>query len=216
VNVFDTLPKKLQAEARAWLTKIPYAATRAEAERLKRAFQAWATKKGVAGAGRRLEEDWERLVTFYAFPKEHWKHLRTTNVVESPFAAVRLRTALARRFKKVENATAVIWKTLLVAERTFRRLDAPERLPEVAEGVVYVDGVREKRGLGLEGGRLISFTHFLTTPRLASRLEEGNIGSIGSGHPPRGPHPCDRMTPTQTRRCCLAAHERPPRGPTIC
>jgi transposase-like protein len=146
VNVLDTLPKTLQVEARELLTKIPYADTRAEAEHLKRGFQAWATKKGVAGAGRRLEEDWERLVTFYVFPKEHWKHLRTTNVVESPFAAVRLRTAAAKRFKKVENATAVIWKTLLVAEQTFRRLDAPERLPEVAEGVVYVDGVREKRG----------------------------------------------------------------------
>ncbi len=146
VNVLDTLPKTLQAEARALLTKIPYAQTRAEAERQKRAFQAWATKKGVAAAGRRLEEDWDRLVTFYAFPKEHWKHLRTTNVVESPFAAVRLRTAAAKRFKKVENATAVIWKTLLVAEQRFRRLDAPECLPEVAEGVVYVDGVREKRG----------------------------------------------------------------------
>jgi putative transposase len=146
VNVLDTLPKKLQAEARELLTKIPYAKTRGEAERQKRAFQAWATKKGVAAAGRRLEEDWERLVTFYAFPKEHWKHLRTTNVVESPFAAVRLRTAAAKRFKKVENATAVIWKTLLVAEQRFRRLDAPELLPQVAEGVVYVDGVREQRG----------------------------------------------------------------------
>ena len=146
VNVLDTLPKTLQAEARELLTTIPYADTRAEAERQKRAFQAWATKKGVAAAGRRLEDDWERLVTFYAFPKEHWKHLRTTNVVESPFAAVRLRTAAAKRFKKVENATAVIWKTLLVAEQSFRRLDAPERLPEVAEGVIYVNGVREKRG----------------------------------------------------------------------
>jgi putative transposase len=66
-------------------------------------------------------------------------------VVESPFAAVRLRTAAAKRFKKVENATVVIWKTLLIAERRFRRLDAPERLPAVAEGVVHVDGVREKR-----------------------------------------------------------------------
>jgi len=146
VNVLDTLPKTLQAEARALLTKILYAATRAEAERQKRALQAWATKKGVAAAGRRLDEDCERLVTFYAFPQEHWKHLRTSNVVESPFATVRLRTAVAKRFKKVENATAVIWKTLLVAEQSFRRLDAPERLPEVAEGVVFVDGVREKQG----------------------------------------------------------------------
>src|SRR6266436_1277859 len=146
VNVLDTLPQKLQSEGRALLTKIPYAETREEAERQKGAFQAWATKKGVPAAGRRLAEDWERLVTFYAFPKEHWKHLRTTNVVESPFAAVRLRTAAAKRFKKVENATAVIWKTLLVAEQSFRRLDAPELLPEVAEGVAYVNGERAKRG----------------------------------------------------------------------
>ena len=146
VNVLDTLPQKLQGEARALLTRIPYAATRAEAERQQRAFQAWATKKGVAAAGHRLAEDWERLVTFYAFPQAHWKHLRTTNVVESPFAAVRLRTGAAKRFKKVENATAVIWKTLGVAEQRFRRLDAPELLADVAEGVVYVDGERVKRG----------------------------------------------------------------------
>jgi putative transposase len=62
--------------------------------------------------------------------------------VESPFAAVRLRTAAAKRYKKVPNATAVIWKTLLIAEQTFRRLDAPELLPEVAEGVTFIDGVR--------------------------------------------------------------------------
>jgi putative transposase len=146
VNVLDTLPEKLQGEGRALLTQIPYAETRAEAERQQRAFHAWATKKGVPAAGRRLAEDWERLVTFYAFPKAHWKHLRTTNVVESPFAAVRLRTGAAKRFKKVEHATAVIWKTLGVAEQRFRRLDAPELLSDVAEGVVYVNGERVKRG----------------------------------------------------------------------
>lgn len=81
-------------------------------------------------------------MTFYAFPKAHWKHLRTSNPVESPFAAVRLRTSAAKRYKKVDRATAVIWKTLLIAEQTFRRLDAPELLREVAEGATYVDGVR--------------------------------------------------------------------------
>ena len=100
----------------------------------------------VAAGTTRLPSLRNYLVTFSAFPKEHGKHLRTTNVVESPFAAVRLRTAAAKRFKKVENATAVIWKTLLVAEQRFRRLDAPELLREVAEGVAYVDGTREKRG----------------------------------------------------------------------
>jgi transposase-like protein len=145
LNVLDKLPKKLQAEARALLTAIPYAETREAAERAKRAFQTWCTTRSVGAVGRLLDQDWERLVTFYAFPRAHWKHLRTTNPVESPFAAVRLRTAAAKRFKKVENATAVIWKTLLVAERRFRRLDAPELLAEVAEGVVYVNGERIKR-----------------------------------------------------------------------
>ncbi len=82
------------------------------------------------------------MVTFYDFLREHWKHLRTTNVVESPFAPVRLRTTAAKRYKKVANATALIWKVLLVAERSFRRLDHAELLAEVAEGAQYVNGVR--------------------------------------------------------------------------
>jgi transposase-like protein len=88
------------------------------------------------------------MVTFYSFPKEHWKHLRTTNGVESPFAAVRLRTTAAKRYVRVENATAVIWKTLLVAEKSFRRLDHLEPFAEVAEGATYVNGVRVKRSSG--------------------------------------------------------------------
>jgi putative transposase len=142
LNILDKLPLKRQAEARPLLTKIPYAETREEAEQDKRAFQTWCTKRGHADAGRALDRDWERMVTFYQFPRAHWKHLRTSNPVESPFAAVRLRTAAAKRFKRVENATAVIWKTLLIAEKTFRRLDSPELLADVASGVVYVNGVR--------------------------------------------------------------------------
>jgi putative transposase len=142
LNVLDKLPLKRQAEARSLLTKIPYAETREDAERQKRAFQTWCTKRGHAEVGRGLDRDWERMVTFYDFPREHWTHLRTSNPVESPFAAVRLRTAAAKRFKKVENATAVIWKTLLIAEKTFRRLNAPELLADVASGVVYINGVR--------------------------------------------------------------------------
>jgi putative transposase len=74
------------------------------------------------------------MVTFYQFPKEQWKHLRTTNVVESPFAALRLRTDAAKRYKKVENATVVIWKMLMLAERRFRRLNGPEKLTQVYLG----------------------------------------------------------------------------------
>jgi hypothetical protein len=68
--------------------------------------------------------------------------LRTTNVVESPFDAVRLRTSAAKRFKRVENATALIWRVLLVVEQHFRKLNAPHLCAEVYAGVAYQDGAR--------------------------------------------------------------------------
>jgi transposase-like protein len=144
VNVLDALPKKLQSEARELLRRIPYASTQREAEKLRAEFR---SRYGQLQpkAVETLERDWERLVAFYAFPKEHWKHLRTTNPVESPFAAVRLRTAAGKRYRKVANATALIWRVLLVAERSFRRLDHPELLAEIAEGATYEDGVRVVR-----------------------------------------------------------------------
>ena len=61
--------------------------------------------------------------------------------MESPFAALRLRTDAAKRYKRVDRATAVIWKMLMIAERRFRRLTAPELLRDVYEGVTYVDGI---------------------------------------------------------------------------
>jgi putative transposase len=141
VNVLDRLPRRLHAEAREVLRKIPYAETRQQAERLRDGF---CERYGTAhpAATETLRRDWERMVTFYDFPQEHWKHLRTTNPVESPFAAVRLRTNAGKRYKKVVNATALIWRLMMVAERTFRRLDHPELLPEVALGVRFHDGLR--------------------------------------------------------------------------
>jgi putative transposase len=148
VNILDKLSKKQQAQARVLLTRIPYAKTEQEAEKLKREFQAWCRQRGWEEAAEVLDRDWERLMTFYGFPQEHWQHLRTTNIVESPFAVVRLRTTAAKRYKKVANATAVIWKTLLVAEQSFERLNAPELLADVADGVEYVNGKRQRKNTG--------------------------------------------------------------------
>lgn len=145
VNLLDKVAKKEQAEASRLLTAIPYAQSLEEAEHQKEKFKQWCERKCATAAGRLIDQDWERMVTFYSFPKEHWRHLRTTNPVESPFAAVRLRTSAAKRYKKVERATAVIWKTLMIAEKHFQRLDAPELLAEVAEGAVYVNGVKAKK-----------------------------------------------------------------------
>lgn len=143
VNVLDTLPKRLQALGREMLRPIPYAETRREADQLRDAFRTRFVETQPK-AVETLERDWERMVTYFGFPKEHWKHLRTTNPVESPFAAVRLRTGAAKRYKKVANATALIWKVLMVAEKTFRRLDCTELLGQLAQGATYQDGVRVK------------------------------------------------------------------------
>ena len=77
-------------------------------------------------------------------PARTGRHLRTTNVAESPFATARLRTGAAKRFKKVDSATAIIWKLLQVAESTFRRLNAPELLPAVYAGAQCVDGIKQR------------------------------------------------------------------------
>jgi transposase-like protein len=144
VNVLDAMPKKHQAEAKTLLKAMPYAETQGACERVRAQFsQRYRTL--APKAVERLAHDWERLVTFYQFPREHWQHLRTTNVVESPFAAVRLRTTAGKRYKRVESATALIWKVLQVAEQTFRRLNAPELLPAVSAGTQYVDGVQQNR-----------------------------------------------------------------------
>lgn len=142
VNVLDRVPKRERASATLMLRAMAYAETIQEASRLKAKFQQWCGKKGMEKAGRLLDRDWERMVTFYRFPKEHWPHLRTTNPIESPFAALRLRTDAAKRFKKAANATVVIWRMLLVAEKRFRRLRSPHLLRDVNQGVQYVDGIR--------------------------------------------------------------------------
>jgi putative transposase len=140
-NVLDQLPQRLRAQASALLRTLPGAETQAECERRRAQFTR-RYGKSYPKAVETLGRDWEHLVTFYRFPKAHWKHLRTTNIVESPFAAVRLRTGAAKRFKKVANATALIWKVLRVAETRFRKLDAPHLLAEVADGVRFIDGER--------------------------------------------------------------------------
>lgn len=139
-NVLDAFPKKFRFEAAQQLKDMPYAETKKACEKLRNAFAA-KYEQNYPKAVQTLLRDWERMVTFYSFPKEHWIHLRTTNIVESPFSSVRLRTDAAKRFKKVQNATAMIWKLLMVAEKRFRRLKGLDLLPAVYVGKPFVDGV---------------------------------------------------------------------------
>ena len=123
------------------LRNIPYAESRSEAGRLMDVFGRWRREHSYEGAAEILERDCERMVTFYDFPIERWRHTRTTNPVESPFARLRLRTDAAKRYKRVDRAIAVIWKMLMVAESRFRRLKASELMRDVYQVAKYNDGV---------------------------------------------------------------------------
>jgi transposase-like protein len=140
LNVLDRVPKNGQGTAQVWLRQIMYAETREKAAELKGKFTTWCEKHDWGRAAQVLAEDWDRLVAYYDYPQAHWVHLRTSNPVESPFASARLRTSAAKRFKRTENATAMLWKLLMVAERRFRKVHAPELMAKVAVGVRYENG----------------------------------------------------------------------------
>jgi transposase-like protein len=140
-NILDCVGKKKQAQAKQMLSDVMYAPSEREAVAAKNAFVRWANEQQYPKAAERIETDWDRMVAYYCFPEEHWKHLRTTNIVESPFNSIRLRTAAARRYKKVAGATAMIWKLLMVAEQTFRKLNAPDLMIKVCCGLRFKDGV---------------------------------------------------------------------------
>ncbi len=152
-NVLDRLPQREQGEAKDLLRAVVYAPSRAEAVKARevfaRRYRPWYPKAVDV-----LEDDWERMVAFYDFPEDHWKHLRTTNVVESPFAAVRLRT---RRGEAIQAGRERYGADLEVAlggreavpeliplgqpkQKPLRRLDAPHLLKDVFEGRKFEDG----------------------------------------------------------------------------
>ena len=92
---------------------------------------AWCREQGygkAADAGAGLGSDGGLLCLY---PEAHWPHIRIANPLESPFAALRLRTEAAKRYNRVDRATALIWKLLMGAEKRFRRLRGWELLPRV-------------------------------------------------------------------------------------
>lgn len=139
-SVLKTLPKAARPKASELLKAMAYAETQTECERRRDKFVRKYRTTEVK-AVETLLRNWERMVTFYGFPREHWRHLRTTNIVISPFDSVQLRTNSSRRYKRIEGAKALIWKMLRVAEKSWRRLHAPELLPLVSSNVTFKDGV---------------------------------------------------------------------------
>ena len=144
VNVLDKLPRRLQPKAKQALHEIMYAESRVQAEQAIVCFeQDYGAKYPKAVAS--LRQDQARLLTFFDFPAEHWQHLRTTNVIESPFATVRLRQRVTKGAGSRLKALVMAYKLLDMAQQRWRRLNAAHLLPLVRAGVNFVDGVQQER-----------------------------------------------------------------------
>ena len=143
-NVLNKLPKSLQAKAKRALQDIWMAETRQDAEA---AFDGFIECYGLKyeKAVECLSEDRVPLLAFYDFPAEHWKHLRTTNPIESTFATVRHRTIRSRGCLSNKTALAMIFKLAQAAERSWHRLRGYDQLPKVICGVKFNNGIEVVR-----------------------------------------------------------------------
>ena len=143
-NVLNKLPKSLQPKAKTKLQQIWMADEKDEA---KRHFDDFIQIYGVKypKTAQCLQKDRDNLLTFYDFPAEHWRHIRTTNPIESTFATVRLRTDKVRGCFSSQTVTTMAFKLCQCAQKRWIKLHHPERLAEVIRGVVFVNGLEEKR-----------------------------------------------------------------------
>jgi putative transposase len=138
-NVLNKLPASLQGKAKQDLHAIYEAANRKAAEQaLDRFVAKYGAKYDKAVAC--LAKDRDSLLAFYAFPAEHWKHVRTSNPIESTFATVRLRTEKTKGCLSRQTALAMVFKLAKSAERHWRRLNGCERLAQLIQGVQFHDG----------------------------------------------------------------------------
>jgi transposase-like protein len=138
-NVLDKLPKSLQSKAKSDVHNIWMAETKKDASKAFDLFvEKYQTKYPKATTC--LEKDRQELLSFYDFPAEHWKHIRTTNPIESTFATVKHRTRRSKGCLSRETAFIMVFKLIKDAEKTWRRLDGKNQLPKLITGVKFQDG----------------------------------------------------------------------------
>lgn len=143
-NVLNSLPKSLQSKAKSQLHQIWQAADKDEAQRHFNDFVKTYEAK-YPKAAQYLEKDRDALLTFYDFPAEHWRHIRTTNPIESTFATVRLRTNKVRGCFSTNTVITMAFKLCQCAQKKWIRLHRPERLADIVKGVIFVNGIEIKR-----------------------------------------------------------------------
>ncbi len=140
-NVIDALPKRLQSHAKGLLNEIIEAPTRKDASRALEIFREEYGAK-YPKALSKLDRDWKPLTAFYDYPAEHWRHLRTTNPIESSFATVRLRTRVTKGAGSKTAALAMAYKLLESAQERWRRFNGHELVTDVLDGVKFKDGIK--------------------------------------------------------------------------
>ncbi len=138
-NVLDKLPARLQPQTKHALHEMMYAERRASCEAAMQRF-AQAYEATYPKAVKALFADVPRLLTHFDFPAAHWKHIRTTNPIESAFATVKLRTRVTKGAGSRAAGLTMAFKLLAAAQNTWRRLDAQELLPLVRAGFDFKDG----------------------------------------------------------------------------
>src|SRR5246127_1208410 len=140
-NIIDCLPKRLHSHAKGLLSEIIEAPTRKDAGRALEVFrEEYGAKYPKALA--KLDRDWAQLTAFYDYPAEHWRHLRTTNPIESAFATVRLRTRVTKGAGSKTAALAMAYTLLATAQERWRRFNGHHLVADVLDGVKFKDGIK--------------------------------------------------------------------------
>jgi putative transposase len=130
-NVIDCLPKRLHTRAKGLLSEIIEAPTRKDA---RVALEVFREEYGAKYP--------KQLSAFYDYPAEHWRHLRTTNPIESAFATVRLRTRVTKGAGSKTAALAMAYKLLATAQERWRRFNGHHLVADVLDGVKFKDGIK--------------------------------------------------------------------------
>jgi transposase-like protein len=142
-NVLNKMPRSIQPKAKSMLHDIWMAETKADAEKAFELFlETFVGKYPAATAC--LEKDRDVLLTFYDFPAEHWRHIRTTNPIESTFATVRLRTRKTKGAGSRLASLTMVFKLALTAQKKWRALNGSQLIADVIRGVSFVNGVRKE------------------------------------------------------------------------
>jgi transposase-like protein len=138
-NVLDSMPKSVHSRAKAAIREITEAEDKKHAEDAIEKFANEFSAKWPKAVAK-IEDDKEALLAFYDYPAEHWRHLRTSNPIESVFSPVRARTDVTKGPGSRQAGLAMIFKLMEAAEGRWRRLNGSHLVALVRAGAEFRNG----------------------------------------------------------------------------